>query len=84
MGHLRIQCPAYERGWPAEAQLEAMDREGVNVAVVFSTVGLYALALDEIEPDFATAIARAYNNWLYDYCQADPHRLIGAAMPATA
>lgn len=65
-----------------EAQLEAMDAEGIDVAVIYPTVGLFALALDDVDPDFAAAIARAYNNWLYDYCQADPERLLGSAMVA--
>jgi predicted TIM-barrel fold metal-dependent hydrolase len=73
---------AYERGWPAEAQLEAMDVEGIDVAVVYPTTGLFAVALDSIDSDFAAAIARAYNNWMYDYCQANPNRLLGAAMVA--
>ena len=77
----RVQDAA-ERGWPAEAQLDAMDREGVDRTVVFPTSGLFALGLDSIEDDFAAAIARAYNDWLYDYCQADPYRLLGAAMIA--
>ena len=73
---------ASERGWPPEAQLEAMDAEGIDVAVIYPTVGLFALALDDVDPDFAAAIARAYNNWLYDYCQANPDRLLGSAMIA--
>jgi predicted TIM-barrel fold metal-dependent hydrolase len=28
----------------------------------------------------AAAIARAYNNWLYDFCAVNPQRLIGAGM----
>jgi uncharacterized protein len=69
-----------ERGWTAEVQLEAMDIEGIDVAVLYPTRGLRALVVDDMEPDFAAAIARAYNDWLYDFCQQDPERLIGAGM----
>jgi uncharacterized protein len=69
-----------ERGWTAEVQLEAMDIEGIDVAVLYPTRGLRALVVDDMEPDFAAAIARAYNDWLYDFCQQDPKRLIGAGM----
>ena len=69
-----------ERGWTAEVQLEAMDIEGIDVAVLYPTRGLRALVVDDMEADFAAAIARAYNNWLADFCQKDPHRLIGAGM----
>jgi uncharacterized protein len=69
-----------ERGWTAEVQLEAMDLEGIDVAVLYPTRGLRALVVDDMEADFAAAIARAYNDWLYDFCQQDPKRLIGAGM----
>jgi uncharacterized protein len=69
-----------ERGWSAALQLEAMDIEGIDIAVLYPTRGLRALVAPDLEPDFAAAIARAYNDWLYDFCQKDPTRLIGAGM----
>ena len=72
--------PFQERGWSAEAQLEAMDQEGIDVAVVYPTRGLFAQGIDGMEPKLAAAIARAYNNWLYDFCAVNPQRLIGAGM----
>jgi predicted TIM-barrel fold metal-dependent hydrolase len=68
------------RGWTAEVQLEAMDVEGIDVAVLFPTRGLNVLDHPERDPRFAAAIARAYNDWLFDFCRADPTRLIGAGM----
>ncbi|HZT05948.1 MAG TPA: amidohydrolase family protein [Chloroflexota bacterium] len=38
------------------------------------------LTLPNIEPRLAAAIARAYNKWLFDFCQLDRTRLIGAGM----
>jgi predicted TIM-barrel fold metal-dependent hydrolase len=81
---------AEARGWDAQAQLDAMDREGVDLTVLFPTRGLFTLGLDSteqigadgLEPSFATAIARAYNDWLHDYCQLAPDRIYGAAMVA--
>ena len=69
-----------ERGWTAEVQLEAMDIEGIDVAVLFPTRGLNVLSEPHMEPTFAAALARAYNNWLYDFCEKDPNRLLGAGM----
>ena len=57
-----------ERGWTAEVQLEAMDIEGIDVAVLYPTRGLRALVVDDMEAGFAAALARAYNDWLYDFC----------------
>ena len=69
-----------ERGWSTEVQLEAMDIEGLDVAVLFPTRGLHTLAEPFMDPPFAAALARAYNDWLYDFCAPAPDRLIGAAM----
>jgi predicted TIM-barrel fold metal-dependent hydrolase len=69
-----------ERGWTAEVQLEAMDIEGIDVAVLYPTRGLRALVVEDMDSEFAAAIARAYNNWLYDFCSKNPQRLIGAGM----
>jgi uncharacterized protein len=68
------------RGWTAEVQLEAMDVEGIDVAVLFPTRGLNVLDHPNRDPRFAAAIARAYNDWLADFCRQDPTRLIGAGM----
>jgi predicted TIM-barrel fold metal-dependent hydrolase len=71
---------AAERGWDGVSQLEAMDTEGIDVAVVYPSRGLFAQAIDDVDPAFAAAIARAYNDWLHDYCKPDPNRLLGAGM----
>src|ERR1700756_3882864 len=69
-----------ERGWTADVQLEAMDIEGIDVAVLYPTRGLNVLSEPDMEPKFAAALARAYNNWLYDFCEKNPNRLLGAGM----
>jgi uncharacterized protein len=73
---------ASRRGWTAETQLEAMDVEGVDLTVVFPTSGLLVLGVNELDPDFAASIARAYNDWVSQYVKADPKRLYAAAMIA--
>jgi uncharacterized protein len=72
--------PFKERGWASKVQLEAMDTEGIDVAVVYPSRGLFALSVPDMDPPFAAAMARAYNNWLKDFCSEDPRRLIGAGM----
>ena len=69
-----------ERGWSGEVQLEAMDTEGIDMAVLFPTRGLGILTFPDQDPRFAAAMARAYNDWLHDFCKADPNRLLGAGM----
>jgi len=69
-----------ERGWTNDCLLEAMDTEGIDVAVLFPTRGLSVLTLPDIDPRLAAAVARAYNDWMFDFCSADPKRLIGSGM----
>ena len=57
-----------------QVQLEAMDVEGLDAAVMFPSRALTALTDPNMEPGSPHAIARAYNDWLYEFCQADPQR----------
>ena len=69
-----------QRGWGPDCQLEAMDIEGIDVAVMFPSRGLSVLTRPNMDPRFAAAIARAYNDWMFDFCQLDTARLLGAGM----
>lgn len=71
---------ARDRGFDAVSQLQAMDREGLDVAALYPSIGLGIMMREDIDPKLAAAIARAYNDWLYDFCQADPKRLKSVAM----
>jgi len=68
------------RGWGPDVQLEAMDVEGIDVAALYPSRALLALTTPNMEPKFANAIARAYNDWLFEFCQASPDRMLGAGM----
>ena len=77
------QTPHYARAlareFDPETHIEAMDIEGVDVGIVYSTRGRQVLAIDDLDPQFGAALARAYNNWAYDYCQYNSQRLRLAA-----
>lgn len=70
------------RGWGPDTQLEAMNDEGVDLAVLFPTRGFYAVGKEYADDGLAAAIARAYNNWLAEFCARAPDRLYGAALVA--
>ena len=72
-----------EREFDAVVQLKAMDKEGIDIAVLFPSRGLFANSHHDIDPEFSLAIAQAYNNWMVDFCKAgDPSRMFGAGMVA--
>ena len=81
---------ASERGWDPTSQVQAMNLESLDSTVLFPSRGLVVLSLPSaghmgfhgLEPELATAIARAYNDWMAEYvdqCHA-PDRVFGAAM----
>jgi len=69
---------AHRGGFDPLARLRDMDLEGIDVAVLYPSIGLNFWAIDD--PVAAVVLARAYNDWLAEYCRADPRRLFGAAM----
>jgi predicted TIM-barrel fold metal-dependent hydrolase len=71
---------ARERGFDNVSQLQAMDREGVDVAALYPSIGLGIMMREQINPKLAAAIARGYNDWLHEFCQIDPKRLKAVAM----
>src|SRR5260370_6786937 len=73
---------ARARGFDPASTLTAMDIEGIDVAVMYGTRGRQILCHDDLKPDYAAALARAYNDWAADYCKADPQRLKFAAQLA--
>lgn len=88
--HDSVYAEAEAAGWDAASQVRAMDVEGIDLAVLFPSRGLFVLGLDSVdqvgadglEPDYATAIARAYNDWLADFVREAPDRMFGAGLLA--
>jgi len=77
-----IYPEASARGFDGVAQLADMDIEGIDLAFLYPSFGLFVIASDEIDPKVASAVARAYNDWLADFSAADPSRLRGIGMVA--
>lgn len=69
---------AVARDYDAVSQIEAMDREGLDVAVLFRTSPLHC---DEtLEPEYANDLCRAWNDWIADFCTENPARLKASAL----
>ena len=49
--------PYEDMGWTGEAQLQGMDAEGIDVAVLYPSRGLFALTVPDLEAPLAAAIA---------------------------
>jgi uncharacterized protein len=65
----------------ARARLDDLDTDGIDVQVVYGSLGLALSTIRDAE--FATAIARALNDYYADFCDTAPKRLAAmAALPA--
>ena len=53
-----IYTDAGARQWDSGSQVTAMDNEGIDLAVLFPSRGLFTLSADGMEPALATAISR--------------------------
>lgn len=60
------------------ARLKDMDAEGIDIAVVFGNLPELTLVAVQNKA-LAAAMARAYNNWVADYCKVNPRRLKAVA-----
>jgi predicted TIM-barrel fold metal-dependent hydrolase len=67
-----------KRGYDPVSQIEAMEREGLDIAVLFRTSPLYAD--DNFEPEYAAALCRAWNSWISDFCKQDRAKLKPSAV----
>ncbi|MCB0996697.1 MAG: amidohydrolase [Acidimicrobiales bacterium] len=64
-----------EGGVDVAARLADMETEGIDIAVLYGAVSLGFYAMNDRE--LCVASCRAYNDWLHDWCSADPARLRG-------
>ena len=64
-----------EGGHDPDARIREMEIDGLSAEVLYPTLllGLFAQA----DAGLQQACFRAYNDWLIDYCSAEPKRLIG-------
>jgi predicted TIM-barrel fold metal-dependent hydrolase len=61
------------------ARLKDMDLEGIDVAILFGTP--IALTVNGLmSGEFAAALCRAVNEWLLEYCSAEPQRLLAVGL----
>ena len=74
-----IRHPMSEGAWDPRARLRDMDAMGIDQTFLYPTWFAEGFHLVE-DPDVAYALARAYNDWVADFCRADPDRLFAAAM----
>ena len=69
-------CPP--GGYDPAARLSVMDDEGIDVALLYPTIGIAWEGIVQ-DPAIATAYSRAYNRWIVEFCSHDRRRLVPIA-----
>lgn len=64
-------------GFDPACRLVDMNSEGIDIAVLYPSIGLFLEAIEDAA--LGEACCRVYNDWLADYCRTDPARLVGVA-----
>lgn len=65
-------------GFDPHKRVKDMDTDGIEIAVLYPTIGLFFGAVED--RGLVAALCRVYNDWLADYCKPYPERLFGVAL----
>ena len=65
-------------GWDPAARLKDMELDGVEAAVLYTTMGFVLFWIEDAE--FQQDCFRVYNDWLAEFCSYAPGRFAGLAM----
>jgi predicted TIM-barrel fold metal-dependent hydrolase len=68
----------HQGGYDPEQHLKDMQLDGVAGEVLYPSQGLFYFKVADTQ--LMSAIFRAYNDWLAEFCRTDPERLKGIAM----
>ena len=64
-------------GWDPHVRITEMEKDGLSAEVLYPTLALSLFGLDDAR--MQEACFSVYNDWLMNYCQVAPHRLVGSA-----
>jgi hypothetical protein len=80
LGQGRRYADGHPGGFDPRERLRVLDAEGIDAAVLYPGLALSLPAIHD--PALAVASCRVYNDWIAEFCAADPQRLFGvAALP---
>lgn len=65
-------------GYIPEEHVKDMDADGVDVSILYPTIGLLLYSVPDTE--LVTASFRVYNDWVAEFCRPFPNRLKANAM----
>ena len=70
-----VMSEGWATGFDAATSLRAMDKEGIDVAVMFRTTASMFVSKDSLDARLSLEICKAFNDWVAEYCSSDPARM---------
>ena len=70
-----VMSEGWATGFDASTSLSAMDKEGIDVAVMFRTTASMFVSKDSLDAKLSLEICKAFNDWVSEYCKDDPERM---------
>ncbi|WP_176593361.1 amidohydrolase family protein [Sphingobium sp. EM0848] len=67
-------------GWDPKQRLKDQERDGIHAEILYPSLGMFLSSHDDVA--YKSAMFGAYNEWLAEYCEAAPDRLIGLGVTA--
>jgi len=79
-GNFDLLKDQFDHGFDAASYVRAMDAQGIDVSVVYPSIGLFVPFLPELTVAESVDACRAYNEWIAAYCDASGARIFGAGI----
>lgn len=70
----------FDHGFDPPSYVRALDAQGIDVAVLYPSIGLFVPYLPELTPAESVAACRSYNEWIAGYCGDGDGRLFAAGI----
>jgi predicted TIM-barrel fold metal-dependent hydrolase len=66
------------KAFKPDIRIKDMDAAGIDAMVIYPSVGLHFAFIKDVP--LVTALCRAYNDWMHDFCKDAPQRLISPVL----
>lgn len=77
-GRANSRSHARKGGWDPNERLKDIAYDSISAEVLYPSLGTAAWLQEDVELE--EACARAYNDWMIEFCSVAPHRFWGLAM----
>jgi predicted TIM-barrel fold metal-dependent hydrolase len=79
-GNFDLLKDQFDHGFDTASYVRALDAQGIDVAIVYPSIGLFVPFLPELSAAESADACRAYNEWIAEYCDASNGRIFGAGI----